>query len=132
MPTEAEHRAKYRENRRLLDGPPAFATVSEPWAATVAFYAAVHLVESLAAREGLHHTGHVGPGSRAWYLAAHPTHRVLRFPLRKLLWASSAARYESPAAFAAKHPPGTVQPVLIGTHLAAIEAHVVGVIGGPI
>src|SRR5437899_3250684 len=104
MPAESEHEAKYRENRALLDGPPALSTVSGPWAATIAFYAAVHLVERLAAREGVHHAKHVGTASRAKYLATHPVHAVIGPELAALLSASIVARYEAPATFTAGYP----------------------------
>jgi hypothetical protein len=123
MPTEAEHAEKYRQNRAMLDGPPALVTVSPPWAATVAFYAAVHLVEQLAARDGTHHARHVGQASRARYLALHPVHNVLGADLSALLSASLVARYESAAAYATAYPGDTTQRVLIDQCLAAIEAH---------
>ena len=48
MPCSAEHRDKYQANRNLLNtgnnGTP-LATLDGCWAAIVAFYAALHLVE---------------------------------------------------------------------------------------
>lgn len=123
MPDETEHEAKYRENRELLNGPPPLSTVSRSWAATVAFYAAVHLVEQLAARDGVHHTRHTGMASRARYLATHSIHHLIGPDLSALLAASIVARYETIAAFAAGYPGDVVQTRLIDTHLAAIEAH---------
>ena len=123
MPDESEHEAKYRENRVLLNGPPALSSVSSPWAATVAFYAAVHLVEQLAARDAIHHTRHTGMASRARYLAMHPIHHVIGPDLSALLSASIVARYETVAAFAGGYPGDIVQTRLIDTHLAAIETH---------
>jgi hypothetical protein len=53
MPSSAEHRAKHAANRQFLDtgnnGTP-LSTLDGCWAATVAFYAALHLVDRLAAR----------------------------------------------------------------------------------
>jgi len=129
MPAESDHAQKHRENRALLAGPPPLAAVSPAWAATVAFYAAVHLVERLAARDGVHHTRHSGQASRAGYLARHPTHHVLAAHLATLLSASIVARYEGPGAYAAAFPGDTTQRLLIDTHLAAIEAHVAAAIG---
>jgi hypothetical protein len=124
MPSETEHAEKYRQNRAMLDGPPVLSSVSGPWAATVAFYAAVHLIEQLAAHDGIHHARHVGQASWAGYLATHPVHSVLVPDLSALLSASLVARYESAAAFTAAYPGDTVQAVLIDQCLAAIESHV--------
>lgn len=127
MATDAEHDAKYRENRAVLDGPPPLDALSEPWAATVAFYAAVHLVERLAARDGRHHTRHSGQPSRNAYITAHPAHRAVAADFMVLYSASLVARYEPPAAFAEGYPTGTVRTRLIDQHLAAIETYVAGV-----
>ena len=124
MPDESEHAEKCRQNRVVLDGPPALSSVSGSWAATVAFYAAVHLIEQLAAHDGIHHTRHVGQASRAGYLATHPVHRVLGPNLSALLSASLVARYESATAFVTAYPGDTVQRILIDQCLAGIEAHV--------
>ncbi len=124
MPSKAEHAEKYRQNRAILDGPPMLSSLSGPWAATVAFYAAVHLIEKLAAKDGIHHARHVGPASRAGYLATHPIHRVLYSQLSALFTASLVARYESDMAFTAAFPGDVVQTTLIDKCLAAIELHV--------
>jgi hypothetical protein len=123
MPTEVEHAEKYRANRAILDGPPPLSSVSAPWAAIVAFYAALHLIEQLAAREGIHHTRHTGHASRDRYLAFHPDHNVLAASFGALLSASLVARYESAAAFAAAFPGDAVQSRLIDQCLAEIESH---------
>jgi hypothetical protein len=49
MPSASEHRAKYDHNRRFLNT--GLAATEPEWAAVVAFYAAVHLIERLAAAE---------------------------------------------------------------------------------
>ena len=127
MPTDAEHADKYRESRALLNGPLRGAGA---WEATAAFYAAVHLVERLAAADGIHHSRHVGAASRAGYLARHADHVVIAPALAALLSASMVARYESPAAFAAAFPGDTVEAMLIGKMLLAIEEHVTARLGG--
>ena len=124
MPNESEHAEKYRQNRVMLDGPPTLVSVSGPWAATVAFYAAVHLIEQLAAHEGIHHARHVGQASRAGYLATHPVHRVLVSDLSALYSVSRIARYDSATMFATAYPGDMVQTILIDQCLARIEAHV--------
>ncbi len=127
MPTDAEHAAKYHEARALLNGPLRGAGA---WEATAAFYAAVHLVERLAAADGKHHSRHVGPTSRAVYLANHSDHVALAPALAALFSASMVARYESSAAFTAAYPGDVVGRVLIGQMLSAIETHVAAQLGG--
>jgi phosphoribosylaminoimidazole (AIR) synthetase len=131
MPTEAEHLAKHTECRNLLNGPPVLATLSEPWAAVVAFYAAVHLVERLAAKDLQHHTKHAGIGSRNWYIQNHAQHNTIAADFMALYSASLVARYHPPAAFTAGYPAGTVQANLIDNCLAAIEVYVDGVFNPP-
>ena len=54
MPSSAQHREKYEANRHHLNtgnnGAP-LSTLDGCWAATVAFYAALHLLDRLAARK---------------------------------------------------------------------------------
>ena len=118
MPADHDHLAAYRENarlaRELLDSSPR-------WAVVVGFYAALHLVEMLAAREGVHHTRHSGTPSRQTYLALHPTHRAIGRSFGVLFSASLVARYESPAARDAF--PGDAPRRLIDSYLADVEAH---------
>ncbi len=61
MPSSAEHRTKYEANRQLLNtannGTP-LSTADSCWAAIVAFYAALYLVDRLAARTNYHPTSH--------------------------------------------------------------------------
>lgn len=56
MATETEHRTKANKNQQFL------ATIDRgmfpEWTATVAFYTALHFVEILAARVGMHNGGH--------------------------------------------------------------------------
>lgn len=127
MPSEAEHQAKYLECLALLGGPPPLASVSRPWAATVAFYAAVHLIEMLAARDGVHHTRHSGVASRNWYVAQR--HPSIYANFSALYSASLLARYEPPAAFAAAYPGDTVEEVLIGRCLDALQTYMVVTLG---
>lgn len=124
MPSDAEHLAKYRDNRAFLDGPPPLSARSPVWAATVAFYAAVHLVELLAAREGRHNAGHVGPNSRDLFLTGHPRHHVILADYNALRAASEVARYYTLHTFAASFPGNRVQTHLIDGCLAAVERHV--------
>jgi hypothetical protein len=127
MATEAEHHAKYAECRAVLNGLPALITISGAWAATVAFYAAVHLVERLAARDNRHHTRHSGLASRNSYVTSHPNHRVVASDFMALYTALLVARYDPPTAFALAYPGDTVKTQLIDGCLARIETYVAGV-----
>ncbi len=61
MPSSADHRQKYEANRQLLNtgnnGSP-LSTLDGCGAAIVAFYAALHLVDGLAARLNYHPGNH--------------------------------------------------------------------------
>lgn len=124
MPTDQEHGTKVAANLTFLNGPPPLVGIDSTWAVTVAFYAAVHLIEQLAARDGLHHTRHTGSASRQGYLATHAIHHVLAADLQALLAASMVARYESQAAFDQAYSAAVVQSQLIDGCLARIQAHV--------
>jgi hypothetical protein len=124
MPTDVEHTAVYRDNRTVLDGSGGLLSTNSRWAAVVAFYAAVHLIERLAAQDGCHHTRHSGANSRQIYLAAHPVHHVLLHHLTALRTASELARYHSLSTFESAFPAADVDEQLVGVHLRAIEQYV--------
>jgi hypothetical protein len=124
MPSSAEHQEKYAENRRFLDANGGLAANEPVWAAVVAFYAALHLVERLAARQNLHHTQGGAHGARRDYLKAHLQHRAILLPYRALHLASEIARYHTLNRFRQAYSPAMVQSLLIDTHLVAIERHV--------
>jgi hypothetical protein len=92
MPTDAEHQAKYQDNRNVLNAHGGMAATSESWAAVIAFYAALHLVERLAAQNNLHHQRHTGPGSRLQYLANHAQHQQILADYMALQTASLLSR----------------------------------------
>lgn len=127
MPTEAEHDEAYRENRAFLASNGGLHSTNPRWAAVAAFYAAVHLVERLAARDGVDNIRHTGPQSRQLYLSHHPQHHVLLADLTALRSASELARYDSLTVFQAAWSAADVQAQLIDGHLAAIESYVAGV-----
>lgn len=58
MPTEAEHRAQALRNEQFLRGLQSSSTQYADWVVTVAFYAAVHLVEARLAKLGIHSPDH--------------------------------------------------------------------------
>ena len=129
MPSSAEHQAKYLDNRTFLDANGGLAVVQPVWASVVAFYAALHLVERLAARQNLHHATH---GERRGFLTRHPLHRAIYFAYDTLRTASELARYGTANQFQRMVPTGDVQTVLIDTHLVAIEAYVQSVFAPPV
>jgi hypothetical protein len=74
MPNSAEHQAKYTANRQFLNtgnnGTP-LSTLDGCWAAIVAFYSALHLVDRLAARINLHPTPPGAHGTRLAFVTRH-------------------------------------------------------------
>lgn len=129
MPSAAEHRAKYDANRTFLDT--GLATTQPDWAAVVAFYAAVHLIERLAAaepRSPIHNGNHA---ERNRYLGRHRQHRVLTSHYTELQLAASVGRYGTVNQFATDYPASLVQSKLIDTHLVAIEDYVTAYFAPP-
>jgi hypothetical protein len=129
MPNSAEHDAKYRLNRALLDS--GLSATSPEWAAVVAFYAAVHLVERLAAAEArgpVHHRTHA---DRFRYLRAHRQHRSILREYAELQDASEISRYGTINQFRASYPGAAVQDQLIDVHLRAIEEYVAAYFAPP-
>ena len=136
MPSSAEHQTKYQENRTFLDtggagGGGPLAASNGPWAAIVAFYAALHLVERLASRSNLHHMPPGAHGQRDRWLRGHPQHRVIHAAYNHLRTASELSRYGTSNQFARAYPGTTVQDVLIDQYLVAIENYVAGVFAPP-
>jgi hypothetical protein len=122
MPSSAEHRAKHEANRRLLDsgnnGTP-FSTLDGCWAAVVAFYAALHLVDRLAARVTFHPGNH---GDRLNFVRRHHPSIYLSYNALKI--ASEIARYGTLNLFNRTFPGNTTQTLLIDQKLVAIETYV--------
>ena len=99
--------------------------------AVVAFYAAVHLIERLAAAEPrgpIHHGTHI---QRNNYLGRHRAHRVLVKHYTELKLAAEISRYGTVKQFATDYPAATVQSVLIDTHLVTIEDYVTAYFAPP-
>jgi hypothetical protein len=134
VPSSSEHQVKYLENRTFLDtggagGP--LASSNAPWAAIVAFYAALHLVERLTARQNLHHTPPAAHGQRGRWLRSHPQHRAIFSAYNDLRTASEVARYGTVNQFNRYYPGNTVQTVLIDQKLVVIENYVNAVFQPP-
>ena len=122
MPSAAQHQAKADRNRVYLDS--GLAAIHPDWAAVVAFYAAVHLVEKLAALERsgpIHNASHSG---RQRWLTAHRQHRRIFREYEELKRASELSRYGTINQFEQAYDSASVQSQLIDVHLAAIEAYV--------
>ncbi|MCI0704138.1 MAG: hypothetical protein L0241_24030 [Planctomycetia bacterium] len=129
MPNSPEHRAKYTLNRAFLNT--GIVTTNPEWAGVVAFYAAVHLVERLAAAEprgSIHHRTHA---DRRVYLAQHRHHRAILNDYEILQDASEISRYGTVNQFNSLYSAATVQSVLIDTHLVAIEDYVTAYFAPP-
>jgi hypothetical protein len=131
MPTDAEHRDKYQDNVSVLNAHGGLSGTSECWAAVVAFYAALHLVERLAAQTNTHHARHRGRGSRLLYLSGHPRHNQILADYMALQTASEIARYESLGAFRAAYLAGATQAQLINGCLNHIEQYVAQALAPP-
>jgi hypothetical protein len=100
------------------------AATNPEWAAVVAFYAAVHLIERLAAAEPtrpVHHRTHT---QREDYLRRHRQHRALLTDYVALQSASEVSRYGTVNQFNTLYSAAIVQSQLIDTHLFAIENYV--------
>lgn len=64
MPNELQHKDKYVENRKLLDNELNIENAQYyNWIATVAFYAAMHLVEGELAKSDIHNKTHLDRGN---------------------------------------------------------------------
>src|SRR6516225_8801690 len=115
MPSSAEHRDKHAANRQLLDtgnnGSP-LSTLDGCWAAVVAFYAALHLVDRLAARVNYHPPGH---NDRLRFVSR--DHRPILADYNDLKVAAEIARYGTLNQFGRAYPGTTVQDVLIDQKL---------------
>ncbi|HYT91463.1 MAG TPA: hypothetical protein VEL76_22305 [Gemmataceae bacterium] len=132
MPNSAEHRAKYEANRNLLDtgnnGTP-LSTLDGCWAAIVAFYAALHLVDRLAARVNSHPAPPGAHSKRLRFVANQ--HRVIFVEYNDLKVASEIARYGTLNQFQRAFPGTTVQDILININLVAIETYVDSIFNPP-
>ena len=122
MPSAAQHQAKANRNRVYLDS--GLSAIHPDWAAVVAFYAAVHLIEKLAALERsgpIHNATH---SVRQRWLTAHRQHRRIFRDYEELKRASEVSRYGTINQFEQVYDSESVQSQLIDVHLAAIEAYV--------
>ncbi len=123
MPKASEHKTKAAHNRQFLDG---IACDGFPdWAAVVAFYTAVHLVERVRAASGDGHSEN--HDDRLAYVANN--HAEIHTALHILQNASMLARYQSRGDFFTQFQPEDVQTRLIDQFLAAIDAYVVTRLG---
>ncbi len=117
MPNSSQHQNKARNNREFLD---SFDSNSHPdWAAVVAFYTAVHLIERLRALDGQDSENHQ---DRLRYVQAN--HRTIHYEFHQLLNTSKLARYEANSVFHTQLSNAQIRDVVIGEWLVAIERYV--------
>jgi hypothetical protein len=117
MPNQSQHQNKAKNNRQFLD---SFDWNAHPdWAAVVAFYTAVHLIERLRALDGHDSENHQ---DRLQYVQAN--HRAIHYEFHELLNASKLARYEANSVFHNQLSNFQIKDVVIGDWLVAIEKYV--------
>lgn len=120
MPSPREHRDKAYRNLLALQ---AIDHAAHPeWAAVIAFYRAVHLIELLAAREAgqaIHNGNHA---DRDHYVRS--THRPIAVAFRMMHDAAHTARYGTVNQFITQFPDDTLTATIIGRYLAQIEDYV--------
>jgi hypothetical protein len=128
MPNSQQHRDKANHNRAFLN---TIDVQQYPdWAAVVAFYTAVHLVERLRTRMSLQYGQHsTDHQDRLGFVQGH--HRPIHTPYFHLYNAGFIARYETVHSFNTKFSAADVQTVLIDQHLVAIEQHVASAFAPP-
>lgn len=119
MPSSTELREKAERNLAFLNSMNIAA--APEWAAVVAFYAALHLVERLSACESTHNAKHQ---DRLSFLLKHKKHRAIHADFLALYDASLVARYGTENQFRKAYPGDTVEKELSGKRLSAILAHV--------
>ncbi|VTT98946.1 Uncharacterized protein OS=Bacillus cereus Rock3-42 GN=bcere0021_34850 PE=4 SV=1 [Gemmataceae bacterium] len=121
MPNPSQHQTKARNNRLFLA---SFDSNTYPdWAAVVAFYTAVHLIEQLRAMDGVDSTSHQ---DRLQYVQAN--HRTIHYEFHELYNTSKLARYEANAVFHGQISNADIKAILIDQWLAAVETYVTGYI----
>lgn len=120
MPNSQQHRDKASHNRSFLD---TIAVDQYPdWAAVVAFYTAVHLVERLTRLPNAadqHSTDHQ---DRLQFVQRH--HRPIHTAFHELWNAALIARYQTVNSFNTQFSAADVRDVLIDNYLVAIEQYV--------
>lgn len=119
MPSSSEHSDKAELHVGFLRT--INATTQPEWAAVVAFYTALHLIERLAACESIHHDRHQ---TRLFYLLRHKKHRIIHSDMSVLRDASEKARYGTVNQFRRAFPGDRTSRILIGECLARIQEHV--------
>jgi hypothetical protein len=107
MPTASQHKTKAERNRQFLDG---IQIDGYPeWAAVVAFYTAIHVVERVRAASG--HGDSTGHEDRLGYVQHE--HPRIHGPYHLLQNVSMLARYQSNADFFKQFQPEDVKEKLI-------------------
>ena len=123
MPSASKHKTKANSNLVAL-GQIDIITAAD-WAAVIAFYTAVHLIEQLRALDGRHSINHL---DRNEYVKNN--HVAIHEDYRSLYDLSKIARYDSNEIFYRAIQPEEVQAILIDVKLKNITEYVDKYIAG--
>lgn len=93
FPTSAQYRQQGLDNHRVAEQAVA---VCPAWATVIAFYAAVHLVNALAAVRNMQFGVDGGHAGRNSWVKAQPDLRGIRRPFLRLYHDSCRIRYQCP------------------------------------
>ena len=127
MPSSKEHKAKADLNRAFVDSVKDNLAFSD-WVAVAAFYAAMHLIERLCAKENTHHISH---NSRNAWVNRHLGYSDTQIAFSALYDASRIARHGTLNQFNKAYPGDKVQRLLVDDHLAKIESYVAASFSAP-
>lgn len=118
MPSTEQHLRQVQSNREALE-----QTVKPDWRVTIRFYEAVHLIEAVLARQGIHTSNH---GERADQVAERRLGFTtgVRHAYSKLTDAAHTARYLCPSQ-------GTLERLdeVTAEHLEDVRAAVITLLG---
>src|SRR5437870_4722551 len=121
MPNSKQHQAKAQHNRTFLNS--IALDQYADWAAVVAFYTAVHLVERLRTRLPNPTEQHsVDHGDRLRFVQRY--HRSMHTEFHELYNAALVGRYETIGSFRTQFSEADVKSILIDTYLVEIEKYV--------
>lgn len=119
MPSRSKHENKVQSNQRFLDAIAPTVETAADWVAVVAFYTAVHLVETLRALDNEHSRDHF---ERLEYVQKN--HRDIHHPFRSLFDVSKLARYEANAVFFRQFSPDRVRAEVLNEWLRSVREYV--------
>jgi hypothetical protein len=128
MPNSRQHREKADHNRSALNS--LDVNACPDWAAVIAFYTAVHLVERLRTRQPKASDQHSGDHhDRLQFVRS--VHPSISPEFGELFNISLIARYETMNSFRASFSAADVQNVFVDQYLVAIEQYVARIFAPP-